>query len=432
MPLSDPYGLIASGLPPELAAQLSGVNHQQAIAEALLAQSMRPVENIGGVGAKLHPLQGLAQMLQSYRAQTGMADADRVRADIASQKERGVADALMKYEQARSGSPAIPAPADELGGGPGAPAIKGDPRAAIAAAMGNVYLRGNPVVAADLKSYEESQKPYNLRAAEKRFVGNQEIAANAPKPQEHIINGKLYVTGPDGNLVERGGPGEKPDPNKPFNPATGEPNTAYQEYEKSKALAGATRVQTNVNAFTPASEEAQRDFMKSTRATYDQLKHAPVLLDSIEKAKELVPKAQPFVGSGAEGKLAFVKFLNNNFGADIKPEEVGNAEALRTRIFFNIMDNLKKMDAQPSEMQQKIMQEALGNLGTDPGALPRVLDAFGDVIRGKVTLHNQEVQGAIQKGVKFPFEPLVKIPELQRRASDKTRLKFDAQGNQIP
>src|SRR5574341_168659 len=192
------------------------------------------------------------------------------------------------------------------------------------------------------------------------------------------------------------------------------PPSGYRDFLLSKGRAGASQQITNVNAFTPASEEAQRDFIKSTRATYDALKQAPVALASIEKAKALIPEARGFMGPGGEGLLDAAKFLNNRLGMSISTEGIKSAEELRTRIFFNIMDNLKKMDAQPSQMQQQIMMESLGKLGTDPNALPRVLDAFADVIKGKVELHNREVRGAIQRGVKFPYDPIISSPNIKR------------------
>ena len=167
----------------------------------------------------------------------------------------------------------------------------------------------------------------------------------------------------------------------------------------------------NVNTMTTANEEAQRDFVKSTRTTYDQLKFAPQMLNNIEKAKALVPGAAGFMGPGGETLLTAAKFLNNRLGMQINTEGIQNAEELRSRIFFNILDNLKKMDAQPSQLQQLIMMESLGNLGTDPSALSHVLDAFGEVIRDKVQVFNEEVKGAEGRGVKFPYDPTIKIPK---------------------
>ena len=205
----------------------------------------------------------------------------------------------------------------------------------------------------------------------------------------------------------------------------------YMETIASHAKPNVTNL--NVNAFTPASVEAQKEQMKSTRTTFDQLKQAPVLLENIEKAKELIPGAKGFMGTGGETLLEATKFLNNRLGTKIDIAGIKNAEELRSRIFFNIMDNLKKMDAQPSQMQQQIMQDSLGKLGTDPNALANVLDAYGDTVRGKIDLHNTEVDSAEQRGVKFPYDPHIKAKKsaATTKVEGSKVLRFDAQGNQI-
>ena len=175
--------------------------------------------------------------------------------------------------------------------------------------------------------------------------------------------------------------------------------------------AGASRQITNVNAFTPASEEAQKELMKATRVNFERLRDAPVQLANLEKAKALIGPSSPFVGSFGSKKREIVQFLNNNLGTSISPDAVANSGELRTRVFQNIMDNLKKMDAQPSQLQQQIMMEALGNLNEDPRALGKMLDAYADVIRGKVEQHNSEVAGAVKNQVKFPYDPTIKLPD---------------------
>lgn len=167
---------------------------------------------------------------------------------------------------------------------------------------------------------------------------------------------------------------------------------------------------TTVNAFTPASEAAQAEYLKGARATFDQLKHAPTVLDNIEKAKALVPAAKGFMGTGGEASLEVAKFLNNRLGTNIDVKGVQSAEELNSRLFMGILDNLKKMDAQPSQQQQAAMKQALGSLGTDPNALNAVLDVFGDIVRGKVDIYNAEVTGAEKRGTKFAYDPVIKLP----------------------
>jgi len=172
----------------------------------------------------------------------------------------------------------------------------------------------------------------------------------------------------------------------------------------------------NVNSYLPASEEAQRDFIKSTRATYDQLKNVPATLRNMDKARSLVSKSADFMGAGGEPLLNAASFLNNRLGMNIKTEGVENATTLRSVLFSGVLDNLRKLDAQPTAGQQNILQQALGSIGTDPSALSNVLDAYEDILRDKVDLHNQEVQGSVQRGVKFPYDPTIKLPP-RREAS---------------
>jgi hypothetical protein len=179
-----------------------------------------------------------------------------------------------------------------------------------------------------------------------------------------------------------------------------------------------TRVETKVNAFVPASEAAQTEFMREARVTYSALKNAQPTLDNIEAAKALVPTAKGFMGAGGEPLLAAASFLNNRLGTKIDTKGVVDATELRSRLFFGILDNLKKLDSQPSQSQQAAMQEALGNLGTDPNALGRVLDAFGDSIRTKVDSHNIEMSDAQTRGVKFPYNPRIVIKPKSGAASN--------------
>tara|TARA_R110000868_G_scaffold138271_2_gene352196 strand:- start:1587 stop:2267 length:681 start_codon:yes stop_codon:yes gene_type:complete len=219
----------------------------------------------------------------------------------------------------------------------------------------------------------------------------------------------LLIPGPNGTMV---------------------PNQQLIDVKGRLAGAGAARTINNINAFAPASEEAQKDFMKSTRATYDTLKQAPATLQNIEAAKKLVPAAAAFMGTGGEGLKEAASFLNNRLGMNIDTKGVTAASELQSRLFQGILDNLKKLDAQPSQSQQAALQTALGSLNTDPNALPRVLDSFADTIRAKVDLHNTEVTGAESKGVKFPYSPIINLPTKTSGGGTETWVR-DAKGNLV-
>jgi len=186
--------------------------------------------------------------------------------------------------------------------------------------------------------------------------------------------------------------------------------------------APAISVETKVNAYMPASEEAQRDFIRSTRATYDTLKNAPGTLKNIEEAIKLIPNAKGFMGPGGESLLDAASFLNSRLGTNINTKGISDATELRSRLFQGIIENLRKLDANPTENQQNAMRVALGNIGTDPNALPAVLNSFADTVRSKVEAHNAEVNSAVTRGVKFPYDPTIKLPSFTPSAPSGAEL----------
>ena len=126
------------------------------------------------------------------------------------------------------------------------------------------------------------------------------------------------------------------------------------------------------NVVTVAGEQAAKKFIDRLGDEFERLSTAPATLNNIARAKKLIPGAKPFLGSGAEAYLNTAKFLNSWLGMNFNVKGVKDAEVLRTRLFEGVMDNLKKLDAQPTERQQEILMQSLGNLSTDPSALADV------------------------------------------------------------
>lgn len=140
--MRDPYGLELSGLPPELALEMANLQKKQKVQEAMLAQGMAP--GLGPIDAGRYkvarsPFEGVAKVLQAYMGAQGMKDVEAGQAGIAEKYKTGLADAVSQYTRTKAGAPEIPVPADDLGGGPGAPAQPGDPRKAIMDAMMSNY-----------------------------------------------------------------------------------------------------------------------------------------------------------------------------------------------------------------------------------------------------------------------------------------------------
>jgi len=157
-----------------------------------------------------------------------------------------------------------------------------------------------------------------------------------------------------------------------------------------------------------------QDLVKERRT----LANSEETITNLNAARKLVPNAKAFMGTGGEPLMAVASFLNNRLGFDINVKGVTDATELRTRLFDQILNNLKKLDSQPSQEQQRVMQEALGNLGTDPNALPRILDKIEESVRMRVNMFNEDVDAMSAEGVKF-LRP-IKLPERARPAAKDT------------
>ena len=203
---------------------------------------------------------------------------------------------------------------------------------------------------------------------------------------------------------------------KPFDDLTqAEAKIIDTELERrgiKKASAGAA--QTNVNAYVPASVEAQKQYIQDIAKERTVLRTAPDTIKNIEAAIKLIPTASTFMGKGGEPLLAAASFLNNRLGLNINTQGVTDATVLRTRLFEGILDNLKKLDSQPSQEQQRVLSEALGNLGTDPAALEQILNRIGETVADRVDRYNTDVNESEARGIKFPFKPQITLPQRQR------------------
>ena len=200
------------------------------------------------------------------------------------------------------------------------------------------------------------------------------------------------------------------------NPYTGQQiGTTIKDVIDPAAIARAGAARTQVNSFIPASETAQTEFIKEFRDTYKQLKTAPVDIANLRRAAVLAQsEGRKYMGTGGQAFLSAAKFLKNRLGVDIDAKALADAEEARTVLFQNVLGNLRKLDAQPSQQQQFIMQEALGNLDTDPDALPRVVQVYEDVIRGRVEQHNREfaeMKANPNLANAFPYSLEIKLPE---------------------
>ena len=199
----------------------------------------------------------------------------------------------------------------------------------------------------------------------------------------------------------------------PANPATwNEQQRAYaKSLVESKANASANRMSMNVQNQLPFKEQIQKEAASGLMKNFETLQNIPSTLQNMDKMVKL--SQQPiYAGVGGETKLQIAKLLNNNFGTNINPDAVKNTEEFKSAAYMGIMENLKKTDSNPTMAQQNALKDAIGSLGTDPSALPRVVNVMRDVLVNKAEQHNRLVQQTMQNGVQYPYSIEVPLPKV--------------------
>jgi hypothetical protein len=198
----------------------------------------------------------------------------------------------------------------------------------------------------------------------------------------------------------------------PQDPRTWTPQQAAlaERINLTKANAGANRQMINVSNQLPFKEQIQKEAASGLMKNFETLQNIPSTLKNMDKMIQL--SKQPIYGGvGGEAKLQIAKLFNNNFGTNISPETVKNTEEFKSAAYMGIMENLKKTDSNPTMAQQNALKEAIGSLGTDPSAVPRVVGVMRDVLINKAEQHNSLVQQTIQKGVDYPYSIEVPLPK---------------------
>lgn len=214
-----------------------------------------------------------------------------------------------------------------------------------------------------------------------------------------------------------------------FNPQTGQYDYVFSgaDAQKARAIAeaefpyklrtsaaGAGRTINNINAYAPFNEKLQEKMAGGLVDEFEKLQSIPSQVLALDTALQEIGNARPFMGTGGETLLNIANFANNRLGLNISQESVSSANTLRSAMFNGIMENLKKMDAQPSEIQQEAMQNALGGLGTDPNALPKIIQLQKEILYSKASEHNRRVTNAAQGGANFIYDVKVPLKEKAR------------------
>jgi hypothetical protein len=369
-----------SNLPPEIMQQQQALNRQQQMAQLLMqqGQSMPSGQMVSGRYVAPSFFQYAAPLFQTYAGTKLAEKGDKAMADLLRNVQTGKTQAEESIIKALTPQPAQ---INEMAG----------------PYTGNVPM---PI------SYQPPTEPNYAEAA--RLIRTNQYGA-----------GKEFMPQIAKNLIP-----ETPSAIKEFEYA--QKNPSYTEYLMGlkKASAPSMTAITNVQAFEPFKSKAQGQMGEVLIKNFETLQNIPTAIRTLDRAAELAP--QSFAGSFGEQKLELAKFFNNNLGTNINPSKVANTEELRSALFTNVMENLKKLDASPSQEQQRVLQQSMGSLATDPTALPRVINTYKQILIDKAETHNKKVSQAESGPAKMEFPFDIRIP-LQNTGGMPSQSAIDAE-----
>lgn len=303
--MKDLYGLESSGLPPELIARLTGVSREQLLADALTKQSLEPVQNMGGPGAKLSWTQGLDKVLKAYLGRKGAEGATAERGAIEADAERGRSAALDAYLAQKRGLPGVLPNDDEGNPMPN----RADPRGAIENAQRSPYLRLSPFIAGErqeLGRNEDREDKQAQRKQDLQMAAEQEIR----KIQEQAAQGRITKAEADARHAElvkwtkaNGGGGGA----QPFFQAVSTPEGVMSFNARTGKMEPASATGVMKAADDPAlqariaSGKAEgKAGGESNMAQFEVAKQAEVNLPKIDRLINHLQSSDAITGMGAE------------------------------------------------------------------------------------------------------------------------------------
>lgn len=372
----DLYGLQASGIDPEIAAQMLGLKRKRSVADALMQQALSPLKAdrvaSGGLAVPISPWEGLAQLAKAYIGKKSLDELDAKQGELTRQNQAKVADAYSAYQLEKNGAPSTPmtTPVDDEGNtNPMVPGTMPNPRAAVEKALMNPLIANNPLIKSDFMRMQ----PVHMKADERLVdpVTNQDIIG----PQKTFAPEKpmFKEVGLPGNKVQEH---ISLDGGKTWNPVPGSAPTDKFNPRPSTQVS----VSSNVSTEKKYGEHFGAKVAEQDVAMRDAAIKAPELAKRANDVISLLddPKNKPYIGTAADFKKNFDKILTSSGITDESGRAV-TTEVLSANLAGSTLDAIKG-----------------SGLGAGNGFSNADRDFLEKVVGGKITLEEGSIRRLAQ------------------------------------
>lgn len=364
------YGALSG--PTDYQSELADIKRRQMLAQALQEQGMQglgPTEQVGGWAIQKSPLEGLAKAAQTgvgaYQQKELLGEQRALDSRVRTQ---GANDAQM-FAQALQGTPAISAPADELGGGPAAPAVAGDRQKALAIALQSQ----NPMVrnagSSMLAEMLNPKAPIKVGATDRLVdprTNKVVYESPAPPPKYHVVGGNL-VPEPQAGQTAPVAPAftaPKDQWGEPFmhNGQSVQRNAVTGEIRQVVRAPNQTNVATNVTNAGPKAFETELGKLDAEQlgGFRNNAQSAQQTLGIVQNLRDAEAQGA-YSGGAAQAKTQAANLINGLTGVVPKGlvgSQLYNAEASKL-----VLEKVKTLGANPSNADREFIEKTVPQLG---------------------------------------------------------------------
>ena len=216
----------------------------------------------------------------------------------------------------------------------------------------------------------------------------------AEKPQYKVVGDALLSVGPQGVKEAYKAPTKDPEDVRLLKMIHGDGTPAYMQAlqalgskKTTHAPATAVNVNTGPKAFWNDLGKGQADILLKDREGAQGAASTLQSLTAIRQAAE----GGAYQGAGAELKLGAAKALGA-LGMPYDAKTVANSEVFDAQAKQFVLASIKTLGANPSNTDREFIEKTVPRLGTDPAALPLLLDFMEKKARTQLRGYNERAR----------------------------------------
>lgn len=383
--MADLYGLEASGLPPELIAQLAGTQGRRKVAESMLQRGLTPQQVQQGT---MSWTQGLAQLANAYLGRKGVEEADKEAQSIAEKRKSMVSEALANYEKQRMGQAMQTAPfqADTF---PGEVPIEGlqsitqqavpaDRRGAARTALASPFRELQNAASTDLK-FDEMEEMRAVREQQAKLDAAIKLAQLNKEKGFKVGETRTVQMGPEAVTQEWNG-------------------SQWQEIGRGPKFAPPSKTDVRVNVDKGDNKYAETRLGDAAKAAGELDKAAEGAYKTILAMDRFKEASKNGVQGGVQPAITGVQNLLSTFGYSADSlKDVRSMEQAIGDVLGNRMAELGARGLTDKDMQ--ILRDALPRVATDRASR----DAVAEIVQRSAEFTIREWEAARkQEEVAYP------------------------------